>query len=276
MVRLFDANFADDFARVILWLLSKVDDQRSASRGADGDDKDGAESQKSAIEETGLIKIAKMSDGPEITIDRGMEMKKWRSLAAAVLGALFSQAWSAPSWAEGGAGPEAMTMGNMCMVMFGYDMIHITAYQPGKSRSEYCAEIPTTGPTILVFDIENPAFRDMPLELRIIRDPLTPISKDTDLEALTEVYRPATKYTKGTFNLQHDFKNNGHYIGLVTLTRPNGSQETSEFKFMVGETLWAWVPQIAGAVLIAGIVFVYWKHTHPSSKKKDAAGVAAS
>jgi hypothetical protein len=73
MVRLFDANFADDFARVILWLLSKVDDQRSASRGADGDDKDGAASQKSAIEETGLTKIAKTSDGP-----RSQSIEGWK------------------------------------------------------------------------------------------------------------------------------------------------------------------------------------------------------
>ncbi|KAF0213762.1 MAG: hypothetical protein FD172_189 [Methylocystaceae bacterium] len=77
------------------------------------------------------------------SMDRGMEMKNRRSVAAAVLGALFSLALLAPLRAsEGGAGPEAMSMGNMCMVMFGYDMIHITAYQPGKSRSEYCAEIP--------------------------------------------------------------------------------------------------------------------------------------
>ena len=225
----------------------------------------------------GSATFANKSDSPGINMDRGMEMKNRRSVAAAVLGALFSLALLAPLRAsEGGAGPEAMSMGNMCMVMFGYDMIHITAYQPGKSRSEYCAEIPTSGPTILVFDIENPTFRDMPLELRIIRDPLTPITKGTDLEALTEVHRPATKYVKGTFNLEHDFKDNGHYIGLVTLTRPDGTQETSEFKFTVGETLWAWVPQIAGTVLIAGIVFVYWKHTHPAGKKKDAADAAAS
>jgi len=225
----------------------------------------------------GSATFANKSGSPGLNMDRGMEMKNWRSVAAAVFGALFSLALTAPLRAsEGGAGPEAMSMGNMCMVMFGYDMIHITAYQPGKSRSEYCAEIPTSGPTILVFDIENPTFRDMPLELRIIRDPLTPITKGTDLEALTEVHRPATKYTKGTFNLEHDFKNNGHYIGLVTLTRPDGAQETSEFKFTVGETLWAWVPQIAGTVLIAGIVFVYWKHTHPSGKKKDADAAAVS
>jgi hypothetical protein len=197
-------------------------------------------------------------------------MKNWRfTIAAAFVGGFLSLAVAPLARAEGGAGPEAMSMGNMCMVMFGYDMIHITAYQPGKSRSEYCEQIPTVGATIFTFDIENPAFRDLPIELRIIRDPLTPITKDTDLEPLTEVHLPAKKYTKGTFNLQHDFTAEGHYIGLVTLTRDSGEKETSEFKFMVGETLWAWVPQIAGAVLIGGMLFVYWKHTHPGGKKKD-------
>jgi hypothetical protein len=201
----------------------------------------------------------------------GVEMKKWSlAIASALLVGVLSFAFAPLARAEGGAGPEAMSMGNMCMVMFGYDMIHITAYQPGKSRSEYCEQIPTVGKTIFTFDIENPSFRDLPIELRIIRDPLTPLTKDTDLEALTEFHLPAKKYTKGTFNLEHDFKAEGHYIGLVTLTRDSGEQETSEFKFMVGETLWAWVPQIAGAVLIGGMLFVYWKHTHPGDKKKSS------
>jgi hypothetical protein len=203
-------------------------------------------------------------------------MMIWRSLAAAVFGVVLSLAAATPSRAEGGAGPEAMSMGNMCMVMFGYDMIHITVFQPDKSRSEYCNEIPAAGRTIMVFDIETPAFRDLPLELRIIRDPLTPVTKDTDLEPLTELHLPAKKYTKGTFSIEHNFQNNGHYIGLVTLTRENGEKQTEQFKFMVGETLWAWVPQIAGTVLIAGLVFVYWKHTHPSTKKKEAPETVAS
>ena len=101
-----------------------------------------------------------------------MEMINWRSLVAAMFGAVLSLGAASPTRAEGGAGPEAMSMGNMCMVMFGYDMIHITAFQPDKSRSEYCSEIPATGRTIMAFDIETPAFRDLPLELRIIRDPL--------------------------------------------------------------------------------------------------------
>lgn len=203
-------------------------------------------------------------------------MMIWRSAVAAMFGAFLTFAVVPQSRAEGGAGPEAMSMGNMCMVMFGYDMIHITAYQPGKSRSEYCEEIPTTGRTILVFDIENPKFRDLPLEVRIIRDPLTPISKDTDLAALTEIHLPAKLYTKGTFNLEHDFKSNGHYIGLVTLTKENGEKETSQFKFSVGETLWLWVPQILGVILILGVVYVYWKHSHPTAKKDEPADTAAS
>ncbi|BDV34259.1 hypothetical protein [Methylocystis iwaonis] len=202
-------------------------------------------------------------------------MMNWRSLAAAFFGLALSLSFAPQTRAEGGAGPEAMSMGNMCMVMFGYDMIHITAFQPDKSRSEYCDEIPATGRTIMVFDLETPAFRDLPLELRIIRDPVTPITKDTDLEALTVLHLPAKKYTKGTFSLEHNFDANGHYIGLVTLTRDNGEQQTEQFKFRVGETLWAWVPQIAGTILIAGMVFVYWKHTHPSSKKKATETVAS-
>jgi hypothetical protein len=190
----------------------------------------------------------------------------WRAAIAFVLGSILLLFCAPRASAEGGAGPEAMSMGNMCMVMFGYDMIHITAYQPGKSRSEYCEEIPTTGKTILVFDIENPKFRDMPLEVRIIRDPLVPITPETDLGALTEVHLPARLYRTGTFNIEHDFSKNGHYIGIVTLTQDNGEKVASHFKFSVGETLWIWLPQILGAVLIVLIVLAYWRHSHPRPK----------
>lgn len=175
-----------------------------------------------------------------------------------------------PAKAASGDGPEAMVMGNMCMVMFGYDMIHITAYQPGKSRDSYCEQFPSTGKTILVFDLANPSFRDLPLEVRIIRDPLVPLAADADLDSLTEIHIPARAYRTGTFNFEHDFKSNGHYIGLVTLTKANGEKETQQFKFMVGETLWSYVPQILGAVLIALMVAAYWRHSHPRPKAASA------
>jgi hypothetical protein len=171
-----------------------------------------------------------------------------------------------PAQAAAGDGPEAMVMDNMCMVMFGYDMIHITAYQTQGGRDQYCEHIPSTGVSIMTFDIANPSFRDLPIEVRIIRDPLTPITADTDLEALTEKHLPPKLYRTGTFTFEHDFKNNGHYIGFVTLTRENGEKETQQFKFMVGETLWSYVPQILGAVLIALMLAAYWRHSHPKPK----------
>ncbi len=199
----------------------------------------------------------------------------WRNMllaATASLGLTFGV--STLARADGGSGPEAMTMGNMCMVMFGYDMIHITATQPEKSRAEYCDEIPTPGNVVMVFDIANPKFRDYPLELRIIRDPLVPVSADTDLAPLTEFHIPARPYPKGTFAFQHEFKEKGHYITMVTLTRENGEKQTEVLKFQVGETLWSQVPLYAGVVFIGGLLFAYWKHSNTQPKTKAPADAA--
>jgi hypothetical protein len=196
-------------------------------------------------------------------------------LASALAGVamLLSAALLTPgaALADGGAGPEAMSMGNMCMVMFGYDMIHITSYLPGKSRSEYCEEIPGAGKVIMVFDIENPRFRDLPIEIRIIRDPLTPLQLEADLEPMTEVHFPPTQYKKGTFSFEHDYTKNGHYIALVTLTKENGEKETQALKFSVGETLWQYVPFILGGILIGLTLWAYWRHSHTAPKPKPAA-----
>ncbi|HMK88070.1 MAG TPA: hypothetical protein VK446_00340 [Methylocystis sp.] len=198
----------------------------------------------------------------------------WSKVLSPIIGALLLITAPAVARAEGGAGPEAMVMGNMCMVMFGYDMIHITAYLPGQSRSEYCEEIPSTGNVIMVFDIENPKFRDMPIEIRIIRDPMTPLGDEASLEPLTEVHFPPTRYTRGTVTFEHNYKQNGHYVGLVTLTKDNGERETQIFKFSVGETFWQWVPYLLGALLIAMVVGAYWRHTHPSGARKSKEAAA--
>jgi len=202
-------------------------------------------------------------------------MKRF-GVPATVLGALLMVLTAAGARAESGAGPEAMVMGNMCMVMFGYDMINITATKPEISRADYCEEIPAIRKTVFVFDIANPKYRDYPLEVRVIKDPLRPVSADEELAALTVIHRPAQAYPKGTFAFEHTFKEGGHYIGYVTITRESGEKETQQWKFQVGETLWSWVPQIAGTVLIAGALFVYWKHTHPASRKKTPETPAAS
>jgi hypothetical protein len=197
-----------------------------------------------------------------------MQSMKWSVILSSICAALLFFGAQGSARAEGGAGPEAMTMGNMCMVMFGYDMIHITSYLPGKSRAEYCEEIPGSGKVIMVFDIENPRFRDLPIEIRIIRDPLNPIASNTNLDPLTEVHFPATQYKKGTFSFEHEYTKDGHYIGMVTLTKENGEKETQIFKFSVGQTLWQYVSYALGAVLIAMLMFAYWRHSHGGAPAK--------
>lgn len=184
-----------------------------------------------------------------------------RLMALALLLASFS---ATP--ARAGDGPEAMVMDNMCMVMFGYDMIHITAYEVNGARDQWCDQIPVVGRTIFTFDIANPAFRDLPIEVRVIRDPMVPLSSDADLEPLTIVHLPAKLYRTGTFNFEYTFTEKGHFIGYVTLTRENGLKETKQFKFMVGLTWWAYVPQALGFVLICLMVAAYWRHSHPKAK----------
>lgn len=148
-----------------------------------------------------------------------------------------------------------------CTVRIGADAIQISGYQPDFSRDKYCEEFPSTGKIILTFDLESPSMRDEPVEVRIVKDPMTPLSENADLAALTEVYAAPRTYPSGTFSVAHDFKESGHFIGLVTVTQPNGEKKTAQFKFAVGETFLHFAPLILGGVLIAAMVFLYWKHS---------------
>ena len=71
-------------------------------------------------------------------------------------------------------------------------------------------------------------------------------------------------YKTGTLSFEHEYSKNGHYMGLVTLTKDNGEKETKSFKFSVGATFMQWVPFILGGVLIGLTVLAYWKHSNSS------------
>jgi hypothetical protein len=155
-----------------------------------------------------------------------------------------------------------------CVVRIGADAIQISGYQPDFSHDKYCEEFPSTGKIILVFDLEAPSMRDLPIEVRIVKDPMVPLSENADLAALTEAYVAPKAYPSGTLSFEHDFRENGHFIGLVTLTQPNGEKKTAQFNFAVGQTFLHFVPLILGGFLIASMAFLYWKH---SGKRPKAA-----
>lgn len=68
--------------------------------------------------------------------------------------------------AHGGADMEQ----DPCMRLAGESMVHFSAYQPQyEIKNQYCTEIPQEGETFLVVDLVDPALRNEPIGMRVIR-----------------------------------------------------------------------------------------------------------
>ena len=68
--------------------------------------------------------------------------------------------------AHGGAEIEE----DPCMRLAGESMVHFSAYQPQYGlKDQYCTEIPQEGETFLVVDLVDPALRNGPVGMRVMR-----------------------------------------------------------------------------------------------------------
>ncbi len=57
-----------------------------------------------------------------------------------------------------------------CMRRAGSSMVHLSVYQPKiEPKAHYCTDIPHEGETYLVIDLVDPALRDMPVGIRIVK-----------------------------------------------------------------------------------------------------------
>ena len=57
-----------------------------------------------------------------------------------------------------------------CVRRIGENMVHLSAYQPQfEPTAQYCTEIPKGGDTFLVIDLVDPAMRDMPIGMKVVR-----------------------------------------------------------------------------------------------------------
>jgi hypothetical protein len=57
-----------------------------------------------------------------------------------------------------------------CVRWVGESAVHFNAYQPQyELKAQYCTEIPKTGETFLVVDLVDPALRNVPVGLRIVK-----------------------------------------------------------------------------------------------------------
>jgi hypothetical protein len=68
--------------------------------------------------------------------------------------------------AHGGADMEE----DPCVRLAGESMMHLSAYQPQYGiKDQYCTEIPQEGETFLVVDLVDPALRNEPIGMRVLR-----------------------------------------------------------------------------------------------------------
>ncbi|WP_245727924.1 hypothetical protein [Nitrosovibrio tenuis] len=71
--------------------------------------------------------------------------------------------------AAGAHGKESLEE-DSCVRRIGENMVHLSAYQPQfDAGAQYCTEIPKGGDTYLVVDLVDPALRDMPIGMRVVK-----------------------------------------------------------------------------------------------------------
>ena len=150
-----------------------------------------------------------------------------------------------------------------CAAQMGPNVITFSFYQPTQSRSQFCEDIPETGPTTIVVDTMQDELRDMMVEIRIVEaDP-----HGDDGGAPNEAYLPPAQFRTGVIQLEHDFKSKGDYVALVRARSADGRKEyNARFPFSVGEEfLRDWVA-IAIATVVALALGAGW-YTHAFGRK---------
>lgn len=94
-----------------------------------------------------------------------------------------------------------------CMRRLGdSSMVHLSAYQPQyEPADQYCTEIPKQGSTHLVVDLVDPALRDIPIGMRVVRG--TNETEDETVSYVRPSYHPdgvlrgETTLDKGTYTV---------------------------------------------------------------------------
>jgi hypothetical protein len=153
--------------------------------------------------------------------------RKWsREIAFALLGLV---AMAGTATAHG-----SLTMDqDRCVLRLGKMLIHFAGYQPDKERTtEFCEDIPNVGRTVVVLDFVDDQLRDIPIEVRIIRDDGT--LDDHGKAAVLNV--PAKLYPNGSLTFSHTFDAPGKFVGLVmaSTTQSTSSMSMARFPFSVG------------------------------------------
>jgi hypothetical protein len=180
---------------------------------------------------------------------------------------------SAPASAHGRLGAAQ----GRCRLFIGPDSMNFTGYLPEASKNEFCEDIPSTGPMIMVLDAEQDELREMLIDIRIVKDVGGESREPENLDEITVAHSAPKKYPFGTINFEHDFREAGYFVGIVTVTGDHGERWTSRFPFSVDRTFFRDLPVYATMTLgVFAAAAIYLVHRRRQQVAATAVGAPPS
>jgi hypothetical protein len=188
------------------------------------------------------------------------------------LALLFGVSAAGSAFAHGGVKLEQ----DECVLRIGPSTMHFIGYQRTGGDAEFCEDIAETGPTVIALTPVSQDLRDMAIGIRVVKD-VGEEKEKANLDAVTVAFREPKVYRNGAMTFEHDFKDAGHYVGIVTVKDDEGNEWVSRFPFSVGlYTFWGMIEYILyGVGFTALLGFLWFVLRARASKKEETAGVAA-
>lgn len=186
----------------------------------------------------------------------GLSLKRGLGAAAFILVAAFGVNLApTAALAHGGVKLEQ----DECVLRIGPNTMHFIGYQRTGEEQEFCEDIAQTGPTVIALEAVSEDLRDMAIGIRVIKDVGGEANEKGDLKAATVALVEPKVYRNGIMTFEHDFKEAGHYVGIVTVRDDLGNEWVSRFPFTVGlVTFWGMFEYILYGVGFVTLVGVMW------------------
>ena len=155
--------------------------------------------------------------------------------------------------------------GDLCVIKINYLRAHFKIYQPRVAgHKQFCEDLPVASESIFVMEYQHDAFASMPIDFRIIRDvtgqgrfaQMQDVENIDDLDEVTVFYQAAA-IEPDVFTVIHNFVEEGKFIGIVTVSRPDSAKVyAAVFPFEVGFTGIGYWPYFVGLFVLIQIQYL--------------------
>ncbi len=155
--------------------------------------------------------------------------------------------------------------GDLCIIKINFLRAHFKIYQPRVAgHKQFCEDLPVASESIFVMEYQHDALASMPIDFRIIRDvtgqgrfaQMQDVENIDDLDDVTVFYQAAV-IEPDVFTVIHNFVEEGKFIGIVTVSRPDSAQAyAAVFPFEVGFTGIGYWPYFVGLFVLIQIQYL--------------------